>query len=146
VLSTGLKSVGEFRTGLLEKTREPDPVSSVTAKDSVADVGFVKNGSTLGARPLNLTTGKLVQFDKLPDWGVPSAGLIKTGELLKTSNPVPVVPVGLTVEPSIVKVPLIVALLNVALPVKFEVPATARFPVREILPIIVGLVVDPFVR
>jgi hypothetical protein len=86
----GVLSTALVRVGPLEKTRLPVPVSSVTMLARLADVGVVRNVLTPAAMPVTLPTGRPVQLERLPDVGVPSAGVTKVGEVCLTVLPVPV--------------------------------------------------------
>jgi hypothetical protein len=67
---TGVTSVGE-----VAKTKEPDPVSSVTAVAKFADEGVARNVATPVPSPLiPVETGSPVQFVSVPEAGVPRTG------------------------------------------------------------------------
>jgi hypothetical protein len=84
--NTGVTSVG-----VLAKTLAPLPVSSVSAAAKLADEGVAKNVATLAANPdTPVEIGRPVQLVKVPEPGVPNAGVMKVGVLLKTKRPVPV--------------------------------------------------------
>jgi hypothetical protein len=69
VPSTGVTSVGD-----VAKTKEPEPVSSVTAAARLDDDGVARKVATLEPKPdIPVLTGKPVQFVSVPDDGVPNA-------------------------------------------------------------------------
>src|SRR5205814_192109 len=75
VLTAVLLSVG-----VVPKTSAPVPVSFVTAVMRFALVGVARNAATPVPRPeMPVSTGKPVQLVSVPDAGVPSVGLVKTG-------------------------------------------------------------------
>jgi hypothetical protein len=75
----------------LANTLAPEPVSSVSADAKLADDGVAKKVATLAAKPETpVDIGKPVQLVKVPEPGVPNAGVMKVGVLLKTTRPVPV--------------------------------------------------------
>lgn len=77
--------------GLAENTKVPVPVSSVTAARRFALVGVAKNVATPVPNPeIPVDTGRPVQFDKVPDVGVPRTGVTSVGVLANTKAPVPV--------------------------------------------------------
>ena len=82
----GVDKVGEFA-----KTSAPEPVSSVTAKAKLDELGTPRNAATPVPRPLiPVDTGRLVQLERFPEDGVPRFGDIKVGELANTKAPEPV--------------------------------------------------------
>ncbi len=84
--STGVTSVG-----VLANTLAPVPVSSVSAAAKLAEEGVAKNVAMLAAKPdTPVDIGKPVQLVRVPEPGVPNAGVMKVGELLNTKRPVPV--------------------------------------------------------
>ena len=77
--------------GLVAKTKEPEPVSSVTALPKLDEDGVAKNVATLLANPdIPEETGKPVQLVKTPEAGVPKAGVTNVGLVAKTKDPEPV--------------------------------------------------------
>lgn len=79
------------KVGDAENTREPVPVSSVTADTKLADDGVAKNVATLAPRPETpVEIGRPVQFVNVPDVGVPKTGVTSVGVFAKTNAPVPV--------------------------------------------------------
>jgi hypothetical protein len=76
---------------VLANTLAPLPVSSVSAAAKLADEGVAKKVATLAAKPETpVEIGRPVQFVRVPEPGVPNAGVMKVGVLLKTTRPVPV--------------------------------------------------------
>jgi hypothetical protein len=76
VPKTGVTSVGD-----VAKTSAPVPVSSVTAVLRLAEDGVARNAATLEPRPETpVEIGNPVQFVSVPDAGVPSVGVVSTGE------------------------------------------------------------------
>lgn len=72
----GVPNMGVTKVGLVAKTAEPVPVSSVKAVRKLADEGVAKNVATLAPKPdTPVETGKPVQLDKVPDCGVPKIGV-----------------------------------------------------------------------
>lgn len=74
----GVPNTGATKVGLVAKTAEPDPVSSVKAVRKLADDGVAKNVATLAPKPdTPVETGKPVQLVNVPDCGVPKIGVTK---------------------------------------------------------------------
>jgi hypothetical protein len=70
--------VGVTNVGLVANTKAPDPVSFVTAAAKLADEGVPKKVAMLAPNPLiPVATGKPVQLVKVPEVGVPNAGVVK---------------------------------------------------------------------
>jgi len=66
--------VGVVNVGDVLNTRDPDPVSSVTADARFADVGLPRNVAMPVARPdTPVLIGKPEQFVNVPELGVPNA-------------------------------------------------------------------------
>jgi hypothetical protein len=87
----GVPKTGVMNEGVLLNTREPLPVSSVTAAARFALLGVARNVATLAPSPETpVLMGRPVQFVNVPLLGVPSAGVTKVGDVLKTSEPEPV--------------------------------------------------------
>ena len=73
---------GVTRVGVLANTRAPVPVSSVTAEIRFAEDGVARNVATLAPRPeIPVDTGRPVAFVSVPDAGVPSAGVVRVGDV-----------------------------------------------------------------
>jgi len=77
--------------GAVEKTSDPDPVSSVTADARFALDGVARNVATPVPRPLTpVLIGSPVALVRLTDVGVPRAGLTRVGLVANTNEPLPV--------------------------------------------------------
>lgn len=82
---------GVVNVGDVANTKEPDPVSSVTAEAKLDDDGVAKNVATFAAKPdTPVEIGSPVQFVNVPDEGVPNAGVTRVGLLANTNAPEPV--------------------------------------------------------
>ena len=84
------------KVGLVAKARRPDPVSSVTAEARLAEDGVAKKVATPVPKPETpVEMGRPVALVKVPELGVPRAGVTRVGEVEKTRlvEVVPVVPV-----------------------------------------------------
>jgi hypothetical protein len=100
----GVPKAGVTNVGLVAKTKEPVPVSSVTAEIKLADDGVPKKVATPVPKDVipvpPLATGKVpvtpvvrgrpVKFVATPEAGVPNAGVTKVGLFDRTTEPVPV--------------------------------------------------------
>lgn len=86
----GVPRAGVTKVGLVAKTKEPDPVSSVTAVAKFELVGVVKNVPTPVPRPVTPLIGNPVQFVRVPEVGVPNIGATSVGLVAKTREPIPV--------------------------------------------------------
>jgi len=102
VAEDGVPSAGVTSVGLVAKTNDPLPVSSVTAAAKLALDGVPSHVATPAPSPLMLLGLIPVQFDRLPLLGVPSAPLnvtnapaepTFTASAVRTPVPVPVRPV-----------------------------------------------------
>lgn len=92
VPDVGVPSRGVTRVGDVAKTRDPLPVSFVTAVAKLAEVGVARNVATPVPKPdTPVEIGKPVQLVKVPDVGVPSKGVTRVGEVERTAEPVPVI-------------------------------------------------------
>jgi hypothetical protein len=81
VPSTGVVNVGEFIVGELLNTRLPVPV----------DIDVPEPPLAIGKIPVTpVVKGKPVVLVKTPEVGVPRRGVIRVGEVLNTTEPVPV--------------------------------------------------------
>jgi hypothetical protein len=112
---------GVIKVGLVAKTKAPDPVSSVTADARLALVGVAKNVAIPAPKPETpVLIGNPVALVKTPLEGVPSAGVVKVGEVRVTpENVVTVAPKATLVDP-IVTVELVRAELPMLLKVFVE--------------------------
>jgi len=138
-VADAVPSTGVTRVGVLANTKAPLPVSSVTADAKLADDGVAKNVATFAAKPDTPDEiGKPVQLVRVPEPGVPNAGVMKVGVLLKTNRPVPlssdITPANsaevvaantLSLLPVVVKVP---AVGNVTLEAAVVVRVNAKAP------------------
>jgi hypothetical protein len=86
----GVPRRGVTRVGLVAKTADPDPVSSVIAALRFPDVGLVRKVETPVPSPVTPPIGRPVQFVRVPLVGVPSTGETKVGVLANTRAPEPV--------------------------------------------------------
>jgi len=90
VVAEATPNTGVVRVGDVANTKSPEPVSSVTADAKLADEGVAKKVATPVAKPdTPVEIGRPVQLVRVPEPGVPNAGVMKVGELLKTTRPVP---------------------------------------------------------
>ena len=82
VPDAGVPNAGVTRVGLVANTREPDPVSSVIAEARFADEGVAKNVAAPAASPETPDEiGNPVQLVRVPDDGVPNAGVVNVGDV-----------------------------------------------------------------
>jgi hypothetical protein len=87
----GVPKAGVTRVGDVANTNAPVPVSSVTAAIKLADEGVPKNVATLAAKPETpVEIGKPVQLVRVPEDGVPNAGVTRVGDVANTNAPLPV--------------------------------------------------------
>jgi hypothetical protein len=87
----GVPNAGVTSVGLVANTKEPVPVSSVTADARLADDGVAKNVATSVPKPLTpVEIGRPVAFVNVTLAGVPSVGVTSVGEVDRTVLPVPV--------------------------------------------------------
>ena len=85
VPNTGVTSVGD-----VAKTSAPVPVSSVTAAARLALDGVAKKVATPVPRPLiPVETGRPVALVSTAADGVPRSGVVKTGDPVSATDPVP---------------------------------------------------------
>ena len=90
----GVPSIGVTNVGEVANTREPVPVSSVTAVAKFAELGVARNVATPDPRPLTpVEIGNPVALVRVPLVGVPSKGVTSVGDVESTTLPVPVEPV-----------------------------------------------------
>jgi hypothetical protein len=81
---------GVVSDGLVLNTRFPEPVSSVTAVARLALVGVARKVRTPVPAPVRFAVAYPVVLARLPEDGVPSAGVTRVGLVLNTRFPVPV--------------------------------------------------------
>jgi hypothetical protein len=87
----GVPKAGVTRVGEVANTKEPVPVSSVTAEIRLADDGVPKKVATPVPKPLTpVEIGRPVKLVATPEAGVPNAGVTNVGEFDNTTLPVPV--------------------------------------------------------
>jgi hypothetical protein len=153
----GVPRAGVTKVGEVANTREPVPVSSVTAEIRFAELGVARKVATFAPRPLTpVEIGKPVAFVKVAEEGVPSAGVTSVGEVARTLLPVPVL-VTLTtfllasnakaveaVRPDRVVAPLTVRLVNTPAPEMLAIliksepfqAQTAASPLMTVTPVV----------
>jgi hypothetical protein len=87
----GVPNAGVTRVGEVANTNAPVPVSSVTAAIKLADDGVAKKVATPAAKPdTPVEIGRPVQLVRVPEEGVPKAGVTRVGEVANTKAPLPV--------------------------------------------------------
>jgi hypothetical protein len=87
----GVPKAGVTNVGDVAKTKEPVPVSSVTAEIKFALEGVARKVATPVPRPETpVLIGKPVALVKVPLEGVPRAGVTRVGLLANTKAPLPV--------------------------------------------------------
>ena len=87
----GVPKTGVTKVGDVANTKEPEPVSSVTAAAKLADEGVAKKVATPVPKPdTPVLIGKPVALVKIAADGVPRAGVTSVGLLDNTTEPVPV--------------------------------------------------------
>ena len=87
VPNTGVTSVGD-----VAKTSAPVPVSSVTAAARLALDGVAKKVATPVPRPLiPVETGRPVALVKIAALGVPRFGVLKAGDVVIATDPLPLI-------------------------------------------------------
>ena len=137
----GVPKAGVTRVGEVANTKDPVPVSSVTAEAKLEDEGVIKNAVTPTPVPVTLPTG-IVQFVRVPEEGVPKTGVTRVGEVANTKDPVPVLseitPANseevvaantLSLLPVVVKVPAVgnvTLVVAVVVRVKLKAPEVAK--------------------
>lgn len=78
----GVPSAGVTSVGLVANTKEPEPVSLVTAAAKLAEDGVAKNVATPVPSPETpVEIGSPVAFVSVPEVGVPSAGVTSVGDV-----------------------------------------------------------------
>lgn len=78
----GVPRMGVTRVGVSANTSAPVPVSPVTAAARLALEGVARKVATLEPRPLTpVEIGRPVQLVSVPEAGVPSVGVVRTGDV-----------------------------------------------------------------
>lgn len=91
VADEGVPNAGVTNVGLVAKTKEPVPVSSVTAAIKFEEEGVAKKVATPVPKPLMpVATGRPVALVNVADDGVPKAGVTSVGLVANTNEPLPV--------------------------------------------------------
>jgi hypothetical protein len=91
VADVGVPNIGVTSVGLVANTKDPDPVSSVTAVIKFEEEGVAKKVATPAPKPLMpVDTGRPVALVKVADDGVPKAGVTSVGLVANTNEPLPV--------------------------------------------------------
>jgi hypothetical protein len=87
----GVPRIGVTNVGLVAKTNDPVPVSSVTADIRFAELGVARKVATPVPRPdTPVLIGRPVAFVKVPLVGVPRIGVTRVGLVANTNEPEPV--------------------------------------------------------
>jgi hypothetical protein len=91
VPEVGVPSIGVTKVGEVEKTKEPVPVSSVTAVIKFAEDGVASAVATPVPSPdTPVAIGKPVALVRVPEVGVPRIGVTSVGDVAKHAAPEPV--------------------------------------------------------
>jgi len=91
VAAEGVPRLGVTNVGEVANTLEPEPVSSVSIADILADEGVPKKVATPVPNPETpVDIGRPVALVKVPDVGVPRIGVTRVGLVAKTRFPEPV--------------------------------------------------------
>lgn len=91
VPDVGVPSIGVTNVGDVANTLAPLPVSSVNAAAKLALEGVARKVATLAPKPLTpVLIGRPVQLVKVPEEGVPRAGVTNVGDVANTAAPEPV--------------------------------------------------------
>jgi hypothetical protein len=85
----GVPKTGVTRVGDVANTLTPVPVLSVSAVAKLDDEGVIKNAVTPVPVPVTFPTG-ILQLVRVPEDGVPNAGVTRVGEVANTKAPLPV--------------------------------------------------------
>ena len=110
----GVPNIGVTNVGEVANTKDPEPVSSVTAVARLALDGVAKNVPTPVPNPdTPVDTGKPVQFVNTPLEGVPRAGVVNVGEVrVNPATVVVVVPNVRAVDPRVIAVAKLLSRLD----------------------------------
>jgi len=91
VALVGVPKMGVTKVGEVANTFAPLPVSSVNAAAKFALLGVARKVATPVPRPATpVLIGKPVAFVKVPEDGVPNAGVTNVGDVANTNEPEPV--------------------------------------------------------
>jgi len=91
VTLVGVPRIGVTNVGVVAKTKDPEPVSSVTAEARLADDGVPRKVATPVPSPdTPVEIGRPVAFVNVADVGVPRMGVTRVGLVANTKAPVPV--------------------------------------------------------
>jgi hypothetical protein len=91
VAVSALKVAVPENAGAFENTRRPEPVSSVTAEMRFALDGVASHAAMPVPSPeIPVATGRPVALVRVTDVGVPRTGVVRVGDVPKTSAPLPV--------------------------------------------------------
>jgi len=114
VPDVGVPNTGVTNVGEVANTKEPEPVSSVTAVARLALDGVAKNVATFVPNPdTPVDTGKPVQLVNTPLDGVPNAGVVNVGEVrVNPAMVVVVLPRYVAVEPIVIAVAKLLSRLD----------------------------------
>jgi hypothetical protein len=124
----GVPRAGVTRVGLVANTKEPVPVSSVTAEIRLADDGVPKKVATPVPKPLTpVEIGRPVAFVNTAELGVPNAGVTNVGEFDNTTEPVPVELVTPVPPLATPKVPVMSAVERLTASHEALVPSLCRY-------------------
>jgi hypothetical protein len=87
VPDVGVPRTGVTKVGEVAKTKEPEPVSSVTAAAKLDEEGVPRNVATFVPSPdTPVEIGSPVAFVKVPEEGVPKIGVTQRWPLANTKN------------------------------------------------------------
>lgn len=90
----GVPRAGVINVGLVPNTANPLPVSSVIAAARLAEDGVARKVAAPVPRPdTPVLIGSPVALVKTPEAGVPKSGVTRVGDVLRTTLPLPVLPV-----------------------------------------------------
>ena len=91
LVAVATPNTGVTRVGVVANTLTPVPVLSVRANAKLADDGVPKKVATLAAKPdTPVEIGRPVQLVRVPEDGVPNAGVTRVGDVANTNAPLPV--------------------------------------------------------
>ena len=91
LVAVATPNTGVTRVGEVANTFTPVPVLSVSAAAKLADEGVPKKVATPVAKPdTPVEIGRPVQLVRVPEDGVPNAGVTRVGDVANTKAPLPV--------------------------------------------------------